>query len=322
ARPVAVPAVAAASRRPQSVPVAAGAADRVAGRLRPAAFANAAVTASAALAWTGGADAVLDERSLSAIQSFMRPGDVAASGAYAGSVRDGIGDALAKFPCSRMQAAFRPETGGLEIRGHVPDEGLRVEVVSMLTETVGGSIPVGGSLIVLPEPQCGVLGRVEAMGLPQSSDQTDDPLVVGREAQVATRRLEDGSPLVLALQAPDFDAHVYIDYFDGGGKVYHLLPNESATDNVFAADAPFSIGDGKLGITATIAPPFGQDLAVVFGSSHPLYEGARPLDEDADDYLAWLYARIAELARTEPGFRGEWVYQLVITGPRGAFAPG
>jgi len=27
---------------------------------------------------------------------------------------------LSQFPCSRLQAAFLPETGGIEIRGHVP----------------------------------------------------------------------------------------------------------------------------------------------------------------------------------------------------------
>ena len=35
-----------------------------------------AMVATAALAWSGGADTVLDEQSLAAIQSFMRPGEL------------------------------------------------------------------------------------------------------------------------------------------------------------------------------------------------------------------------------------------------------
>ena len=85
-------------------------------------------------------------------------------------MRDGIGTALAQFPCSRLQAAFQPETGGLEVRGHVPVPDMQAQVVEMLQQSVGGAIPIGGSILVLPPPQCGVLDAVERLGIPQSKD--------------------------------------------------------------------------------------------------------------------------------------------------------
>ncbi|MCH8036282.1 MAG: DUF4384 domain-containing protein, partial [Proteobacteria bacterium] len=295
----------------------------VAGFVAPTSASVAATATTAALAWTGETNTVLDEKSLAAIQSFMQPGEVAQSASFAGSVRDGIGDALAQFPCSRLQAAFQPETGGLEIRGHVPVPALRAEVVAMLERAVGGAIPIGGSVLVLPAPQCGVLDAVEALGFPQSRDQENDPLEIGREAQAQILSFEEGQRVVFSLQAPEFDAHIYLDYYDKDGNVVHVLPNRYIEDNRRAANARFTIGEGQGqggGFEMRVTPPFSQDVAVVLGTTRPLYEGLRPLVEDAAGYLSWLRGRIDELRAEDPAFRGEWVYLFVRTGSRGAFA--
>lgn len=302
----------------------------VAGVVAPTSATTTAVAMEAAVAWSGEIDTVLDEKSLAAIQSFMQPGEVTQSASFAGSVRDGIGDALAQFPCSRLQAAFQPETGGLEIRGHVPVPALRAEVVTMLEQAVGGAIPIGGSVMVLPAPQCGVLDAVEGLGFPQSTDQENDPLEVGREAQAQLLSFEEGQRVVFALQAPEFDAHIYLDYYDKDGNVVHVLPNQYIEDNRRGANTRFAIGEtqgggeaqgGGAGFEMRVTPPFSQDIAIVFGATRPLYDGLRPLVEDAAGYLAWLRERINELRAEDPAFRGEWVYLFVRTGPRGAFAP-
>ena len=194
----------------------------VAGIVAPTHTSVAAVATTAALAWTGETNTALDEKSLAAIQSFMQPHEVVQSPSHAGSVRDGIGESLAQFPCSRLQAAYQPETGGLEIRGHVPVPALREEVVAMLERVVGGAIPIGRSVMVLPAPQCGALNAVEGLGFPQSKDQENDPLEVGREAQAQILSFEEGQQVVFSLQAPEFDAHIYLDYYDKDGNVTHV----------------------------------------------------------------------------------------------------
>ena len=282
-----------------------------------------ALAMAAALAWSGETNTVLDEKSLATIQSFMRQGALAESESFAGSARDQIGATLAQFPCSRLQAAFQPESGGLEVRGHVPAEGLRGEVVELLTQSVGGAIPIGGSLLVLPAPQCGILGSLETLGLPQSNDQAGDPLVIGREAQAAILEMEEAQLVTFQLQAPEFDAFVYIDYYDKDGNVVHVLPNEFDAQNHWLADQPFKVGgtvEEGAKFQMRIAPPFGQDIAVVLGSSEPLYQEIRPLVEQAVDYLAWLRQRIETLKSAGTGFHGEWAYLFVKTGPKGAFA--
>ncbi len=319
---VAPEAAPAEASRPQGLAVASTSSADLAGFVTPASTASAAIATRAAVAWSGGSNTQLDEQSLAAIQSFMQPGEVARSAAFGGSVKDGIGAALAQFPCSRLQAAFQPESGTLEIRGHVPAPALKADVVAMLERSVGGAIPVGSSLLVLPAPQCGVLDAAEGLGFVQSRDQENDPLEVGREAQAQILSFEEAQRVVFALQAPEFDAYIYVDYFDKDGTVVHVLPNDFVQDNRYAANQDFSLGDGSgpgRGLEMRVAPPFSQDIAVVLGTSHPLYERPRPLQEDAESYLSWLRNRIGEIRAATPDFRGEWAYLFVRTGPRGAF---
>jgi len=81
-----------------------------------------------------------------------------------------------------------------------------------------------------------------------------------------------------------------------------------------AAEAVFSIGRGD-DIDLRIAPPFGQDIAVAFATSVPLYDGLRPLIEPAAPYLAYLRQRVERARQSASDFRGEWAYLFVATGP-------
>lgn len=274
-----------------------------------------AVIARAGLAWSGGAGAAFDAVSLATVQSFMAPRRTRDSAAHTGDVRDGISSFLAGFGCSRLQAAFVPETGALEIRGHVPENAMRGAVEAELQGMIGEAIPVGNDLAVLPAPQCSVLSGIEALGLPQSTDQVDDPLVVGQAAQARTFAIAGGSQLQLDLGGADYPAYVYVDYFDGAGNVLHLIPNPYVPLREIAAEAPLRIGAGNPdfeNLALTVEPPYGRDIAVAFASSEPLYEGLRPVVEPAEEYLAWLRDRVAEASQS-PDYRGEWVYFFVDT---------
>ncbi|MEM9146551.1 MAG: hypothetical protein AAGC57_10155 [Pseudomonadota bacterium] len=277
-----------------------------------------AVVASAGLAWSGGAETSFDAVSLATVQAFMAPKQTQDSDLHGGDVRDGLAALLADYPCARMEAAFVPETGALEVRGHVPAEALRDVVETQLRERIGGAIGVGNDLLVLPQPLCGVLDGVEALGLPQSTDQTDDPLVIGQAAQAKIERFSDGDPFGLNLGGADYDAFVYVDYFDRAGNVIHLIPNEHVTLRRQEADSLLRIGIGNpefdpLGMR--ISAPFGRDIVVAFAASKPVYEGLRPIIEPAGPYLDWLRDRIAD-SREATDFKGEWVYLFVDTSAR------
>ena len=65
-----------------------------------------------------------------------------------------------------------------------------------------------------------------------------------------------------------------------------------------------------------IGPPYGQEIAVAFAASEPLYDGLRPLVEPAAPYLEWLKTRVTAARQANPDFKGEWVYFFVTTADR------
>lgn len=271
--------------------------------------------AVAALAWAGDTGAI-ESSSLSAIAAFMRPGDVNHLEGSAGKLRDGLLAALEAVPCSRLQTVFVPETGLMELRGHLPDAALRAPLVAALQAQVGGAIPVVDKTLILPRPQCTALSGIATVGLPQSDEQITNPRVVGPDAQVREYRFSAGDRMVLDLQAPDYDSYVYVDYFDARGNVLHLQPNDVVPLTPVRAREHLAIGGNDPShpsLQITVSPPFGQEIAVAFAASAPLYLGLRPIEEPAAPYLQWLRDRVTEARARDSGFKGEWVYFFVST---------
>ncbi|WP_158540152.1 DUF4384 domain-containing protein [Rhodosalinus halophilus] len=257
----------------------------------------------------------MDSASLAAISAFMRPDAARAEG---DALRDGIEAALDAVGCARLQAIFQPESGTLALRGHVPEPAAAAPVRDALRARLGGSIPIDDRLLVLPRPQCDMLDAVARVGLPQSAEQFTDPRIIGQEAHVREYRYAEGERLVLDLEAPDYPSYVYVDYFDAAGRVIHLQPNETVPLERLAPEAQVSVGaprPGRPSLDIRIAPPFGQEFAVAFASSRPLFDAPRPMVEPALPYLEALRASISAARADDPDYRGEWVYFFVTTGP-------
>ncbi|MEQ6250645.1 DUF4384 domain-containing protein [Sulfitobacter sp. HNIBRBA3233] len=269
-----------------------------------------AAALTATLGWSGAENLTLDPQSLATLEAFLSPQTDTAR-----AVRDSMTRIMGAPPCARVQTVFDPDTGALELRGHLPDETLRVPLLDRMRAQVGTALPLRDALRILPPPQCGTLDAITALGLPQSEEQLTDSDLVGEAAQVREYAFTEGDRLTIDLTGPDYPAYVYVDYFDAEGQVIHLRPN-AQTPLVQTAQAEvFSIGRGD-DLDLRIAPPFGQDIAVAFASSVPLYDGLRPLVEPAAPYLAEMRARIAEARQAHPDFRGEWAYLFVATSAR------
>lgn len=288
--------------------------------LRPAAQSVAAAPPAAAsiratLAFPGtGSD--VDPVSLAAFQSFVAP---EATDSAAPSLRDALAGLLGSVPCSRLQVSFDPDTVTLRIDGHVPEGDAKAPILDALQARMGNDISVQDNMLVLPEPQCGVLAGVEATGLPQSTDQITNPLVVGEDAHARVFRFVGGQDFVLDATGPDYSAYVYVDYFDTGGNVLHLSPNHSVPLIKTLPKASFTLDpfvDSGEAFRLQIGAPYGQDIAVAFAASRPLYDEIRPIVEPAAPYLDWLRDRIAEARAADPDFKGEWIYFFVSTSAR------
>lgn len=270
---------------------------------------------TAALAFNG-ADGDVDPLSLAAFQSFVRPGDVTPG---ADPLRDGVAGVLSRVPCSRLQVSFDPETTTLSVNGHVPENDLRVPVLQALRAQMGTNITVSDNMLILPRPQCGALSGIANVGLPQSTDQITNPLLIGADTHARVFRFAEGRLLSLDMTAPDYDAYIYLDYFDAGGEVLHIEPNDFAPLRFARAKEAQQIGARTMqdhGLKLVVGPPFGQEIAVAFAASEPLYEGLRPIAEPAAPYLEWLREQVAEKRRQSPDFKGEWVYFFVATSAR------
>ena len=266
----------------------------------------------AALAFSG-PDAQIDPVSLKAIQSFMQQGDAAAR-SY--ETHDALAAILTSAPCSRLQAEFNPETGSLDLRGHVPDPALKAPILAALQARLGGTIKVNDAMLILPRPQCGALSGIAGVGLPQSQDQLTNPRLIGDDAQARAYDYRAGQALVLDLAAPDYDAYVYVDFFAADGQVIHLVPNDTVPLRLRAARTTMRVGApdaDEAFLNITIGPPYGQEIAAAFAASAPLYDGLRPLSEPAGPYLDWLKTQVAKARAADPDFKGEWVYFFVST---------
>lgn len=275
-----------------------------------------AIKGTASLAWVGGADDHVEATSLAAIQAFMQPGDIDQSDSNIGNLRDGLSAILASVPCARLQTTFIPETGTLELRGHIPDDALRGPVLAALSDQIGEAIRMSDQLLILPRPQCGALSGIADVGLPQSTEQLTNPRVIGENGFAQNYTYTDGQRLELDLIAPDYDSYVYVDYFAADGSVIHLQPNDTVPVEFVAAKTPLSVGrdrGDKPSLDITVSPPFGQEIAAAFATSQPLYDGVRPLQEPAGPYLDFLKNRVTEMRTHDLKFKGEWVYFFIST---------
>jgi len=282
----------------------------------PAAPAGLASAAGAGLAWSGDLDERLSPASAAAIRALLSPEAARPSGP---PLRDGLDAMLDAVPCSRLEAALDPATGVLSLRGHAPDRATGEAARASVEARLGGAMPVAADLAVLPRPQCGVLDALEALGLPQSTDQADDPLALGRQAEAARASLHDGQLLrIEEMEGADYPAYLHLDVYDSGGTVTHLAPNEVVPLRRFGAEEVVSFGwerDYGSRLRVEIGPPYGVDLLVIVATSAPLSDTLRPIREPAGAYLAWLDARLAALRAADPDFRGEWVHVTLETRP-------
>lgn len=268
---------------------------------------------TAALAFDGASDGEIDPLSLTAFQSFTRPGDI---GAEADTLRDGLSALLAQVPCARLQVVFEPESATLRVQGHIPEDALRGPVLSVLQAKMGDDIGVSDDILILPRPQCGALTGIATVGLPQSTDQITNPLLVGEDTQARVLDFVQDDRLFFDLTAPDYDAYVYVDYFDADGNVLHLMPNDLVPPDLITAKSRFRVGarsETDAGLQIFIGPPYGQEIAVAFAASAPLYDENRPILEPAAPYLDWLRERVDAARAKDPDFKGEWVYFFITT---------
>ena len=218
---------------------------------------------------------------------------------------------------ARAQTGYDPESGVIELRGHVKSNADRDVLMAALQTGLQGALPIRDRLRRLPAPQCDVLTAFADMPLPQSVEQFTNPLIIGDDLHARVYEFVDGDSIRFELQGADYPGWLYLDYYDNEGRVLHLLPNAtipplrlSAREIlVFGGGGTTDVARGKLELR--VSPPFGEDIVVAMVTSEPLFDGTRPTVEEAEPYLTLVERLVAEARSRSDEFRGEWVYLFV-----------
>ncbi len=267
------------------------------------------------LAWTGTLSVEVEQQTLDAAAALRLP----SAGADAEGLRDALAASLSQVECARAQTIYNPDTGTIDLRGHVKDDEDRTRLVASISQELGGALPLIDRLQRLDAPQCGVLVRLSDMPLPQSVEQFINPLIIGANFHTRSYSFDEGQSMVFDLAGADYDGWLYLDYYDAEGQVLHLAPNKFIDPFILEAEASLVFGDrsdrdpAKGKFELRVSQPFGQDIAVAMVTSERLFDGPRPIVEPAASYLAVLANRLGDLRRLKPDFRGEWVYLFVET---------
>jgi class 3 adenylate cyclase/serine/threonine protein kinase len=98
----------------------------------------------------------------------------------------------------------------------------------------------------------------------------------------------------LEVRAPGFDSYIYIDYFDSGGDVLHLFPNERDRFNLRPWRNRFVLFKTPMW---TVCGNVGRQLVTIIASATRLFPGPRPEVEDAKDYVATLGEALKKLPK-------------------------
>jgi Protein kinase domain len=201
---------------------------------------------------------------------------------------DDVTTLLDSMPCSVLQASI--DDRRLLVRGYAAGAEIMKRIEGNLGE-VAGITEVRNEIQGLPRVFCQTLetfapywkvnrdsGFSTAVGTPNS----DNVFV-------------EGERLVVDIGTPTYKSWLYVDYFDQGGSVVHMMPSPGEEFNEGDPRESFQLGEaGDIGLWE-VAPPFGTDMIVVLASSAPIFEDARGQVERANDYRAALRKRLKAL---------------------------
>jgi hypothetical protein len=223
------------------------------------------------------------------------------------------------YGCARVSGIYEITEGSVTVSGHLRSESDRDDLLEKLARIPGVEAVNTRNLHIIGEPYCRVLAFLARPEFVLSDEQHAQISAIGDPIQASVHRVGPGEAVELAMIAPDFPSHIYVDYFSVDGNVYHLLPAESLAENRFAPDEQFLLGgEHGRGLEVRAAPPFGLDMVLAIGTSEPLFDAVRPTQEASADYLTDLGAAIDRARAAHPELRLEYAYHLIYTGP----APG
>lgn len=199
---------------------------------------------------------------------------------------------LAALPptiCGTM-AVTSAEGGKFAVAGYVA-RGKTAEVIAPEVAGFLSANEVDLRLTELEPSLCPVL-EVITRAIEDAAEEL--PLVLRDAKGNEKDSFRAGEHLVIDMRGLPDDRLIAVDYFQHDGQVLHLVAGGGPEQLLLRAQQRLVLGDPAAGGPDwTVAPPFGQDMLVVFASRAPLFDSARPQIERTGDYLTALKPRMA-----------------------------
>src|SRR6266851_969326 len=202
-------------------------------------------------------------------------------------LRARIAAATEGYACASVSYTLAPDRS-VRLSGHVAT---REDLDRLRRETA--AIPAIASLDfavrLMPRPHCDVADLLEPLAAAAGRDAPTLAFAAG------TNEPYIGGKPSLEVRAPGFDSYIYFDYFDSGGQVLHLFPNERDKFNLRPLRNHFVLFKSGLW---TICGNVGQQLITMVATaigSKPLFPSRRPDVEVAQHYIGSLREALAKI---------------------------
>jgi len=201
-----------------------------------------------------------------------------------------LGTVTAGYQCAALDVAVASDRS-TRVSGHVASQ-QDLDKLNRDVEAIRGIGPIKFDVGLMERPHC----EVAAVLAPLATRQRLAPSL---GFAVKTTEAHIGDRLSLDIRAPGFDGYIYIDYFDRGGQVLHLFPNNRDFFNLRPERSHFIVFKPPLTSCWTFNGNVGQELITLIAASKPLFPAPRPEIESVADYLASLSSVIRDLPQED-----------------------
>jgi serine/threonine protein kinase len=205
-------------------------------------------------------------------------------------VKANLGTLTAGYQCAALDFGVAADRSA-RVSGHVASQDDR-DKLNREVAAIRGIGPVKFDVGVMERPHCEVAAALAPL--------------IGRQKlapslgfATKTKDVHMGERLSLDIRAPGFDGYVYIDYFDRGGQVLHLFPNNRDFFNLRPERNHFVVFKPPLTSCWTFNGSIGEELITLIATSKPLFPAPRPEIESVGDYIASLSPLIRDLPQED-----------------------
>jgi serine/threonine protein kinase len=195
---------------------------------------------------------------------------------------------LINMPCARLEATI--SNGDVQLRGYAQARSdlsrLRHAILS-----IPGVQDVRSEIREIADALCPPIDFFR----PYMATNETLSRGLSIRAKNGTGDYKEGQKLVVDFTGPDYQSHIYVDYFTLDGYVVHLLPQRSTLENRIAARGSGTLGAEGSPRQWTIAPPFGTEALMVLATPQSIFDAVREEVEKQEDYLPALRQQLENM---------------------------